>query len=63
MIKIVFYLVNNGQIFRANPHIFEDDCTVEGDKKSPTQSLESEESTAAKERLEKTLLCENIDEG
>ena len=50
-------------MFRADPNIFEDDCTVEGYEHSPTQSLEGEESAAEEERLQECLVGDDIDNG
>ena len=47
----------------AHPNIFEDDCTVKGYKKRPTQSLESEESAAEEKRLQEAFVGKNIDNG
>ena len=50
-------------MFRADPNIFEDDCTVEGYEHSSTQSLESEESAAEEEGLQECLVGDDIDNG
>ena len=50
-------------MFRADPNIFEDDCTVEGYEHSSTQSLDSEESAAEEEGLQECLVGDDIDNG
>ena len=50
-------------MFRADPNIFEDDCTVEGYEYSSTQSLEGEENTAEGKRPQKGLVSQNIKDG
>ena len=50
-------------MFRADPHIFEDNCTVEGYEYSSTQSLEGEENAAKGKRLQIGLVSQNIKVG
>ena len=50
-------------MFRADPNIFEDNCTVEGYEYSSTQSLEGEENAAEEERLQKGLVSQIIKDG
>ena len=50
-------------MFRADPNIFEDDCTVEGYEYSSTQSLEGEENATEEERLQECLVGDDIDNG
>ena len=59
----MFHLIYNSHKFMAHPNIFEDDCTVKGYKKRPTQSLESEESAAEEEGLQECLVGDDIDNG
>ena len=50
-------------MFRAEPNIFEDNCTVEGYEYSSTQSLEGEENAAEGKRPQKGLVSQNIKDG
>ena len=59
----MFHLIDYGYMFRAEPNIFEDNCTVEGYEYSSTQSLEGEENTAEGKRPQKGLVSQNIKDG